>query len=92
MDRGRGRLYVADSHLHRIFVYGTDGRFVGAWGARGSGKGEFNFPTNIALDGKGNVYVVDTGNFRVQVFDSEGRFLSAFGEAGDRTLTASTES
>ncbi len=83
IDRGRGRLYVADSHLHRIFVYGTDGGFVGAWGKRGSGKGEFNFPTNLALDRQGNLYVVDTGNFRVQVLDPEGRFLSMFGEAGD---------
>jgi len=83
VDRERGRLYVADSHLHRIFVYGTDGGFVGTWGTRGGGKGEFNFPTNVALDRRGNVYVVDTGNFRVQVFDSEGSFLSTFGEAGD---------
>jgi DNA-binding beta-propeller fold protein YncE len=83
IDKKRHRLYVADSHLHQILVYGTDGLFLGAWGTRGSGPGQFNFPTNLAVDGGGNVYVVDTGNFRIQVLDPEGKPVSSFGQPGD---------
>ncbi len=83
LDRTRSRLYVADSHLHKLFIYSTDGEFIGSWGDRGPGPGQFNYPTNLAVDRQGNVRVVDTGNFRVQVFSPEGKFLSTFGEAGD---------
>ncbi len=83
IDRKRHRLYVADSNLHQVLVYGTDGRFLARWGSRGPAQGQFNFPTNLALDADGNLYVVDTGNFRIQIFDAEGKLLSAFGQAGD---------
>ena len=83
IDRNRHRLYVADSHLHQILVYGTDGVFQSRWGSRGPGLGEFNFPTNLALDEAGTLYIVDTGNFRVQILSPDGSPLSAFGRAGD---------
>jgi DNA-binding beta-propeller fold protein YncE len=83
IDRKRHRLYVTDSHLHQILVYSTDGQFLARWGSRGPAQGQFNFPTNLALDTEGNVYVVDTGNFRIQVLDPEGKPLSVFGQAGD---------
>ncbi|MFQ5915162.1 MAG: 6-bladed beta-propeller [Nitrospinota bacterium] len=53
-----------------------------AWN-RSSEKGEFRFPTNIALDRQGRLYVVDSINFRVQVFDPGGTFLFSFGRLGD---------
>ncbi|MFQ5717975.1 MAG: 6-bladed beta-propeller [Acidobacteriota bacterium] len=84
IDRERQRLYVADSHLHQIVLYSTaDGAHIATLGSRGPGEGQFNFPTNVALDPEGNLYVVDTGNFRVQVFSPDGEFVSTFGEAGD---------
>lgn len=83
VDKKRHRLYVADSHLHEILSYSTSGQFLARWGSRGSGNGEFNFPTNLALDAAGNLYVVDTGNFRVQILDPDGKFVSSFGRAGD---------
>ncbi|NLX49483.1 MAG: hypothetical protein GXY82_06365 [Methanospirillum sp.] len=49
--------------------------FVLKWGISGSGDGEFNYPSGIAVDGAGNVYVADTDNNRIQVFDAEGTFL-----------------
>ncbi|RMG47190.1 MAG: 6-bladed beta-propeller [Acidobacteria bacterium] len=84
LDAARGRLYVADSHRHALFIYSTaDGTLLETWGRRGTGDGEFNFPTNVALDRQGRVYVVDTGNFRVQVFAPDGSFVRKFGRAGD---------
>jgi len=83
IDRNRHRLYVVDTQLHQILLYSTDGEFQGRWGQRGPAAGEFNFPTNVAVDTAGNVYVVDTGNFRVQALDPDGKPLSSFGRPGD---------
>ncbi len=82
-DAVTGRLYVADSAAHRVWIYGTDGRPAGEIGSRGTGDGEFNFPTHVAVDRNGTVYVVDSLGFRVQVFDRDGRFVRRFGHHGD---------
>src|SRR5882724_4960081 len=37
-------------------------------GGRGSGKGEFNSPTAMAVDPSGNILVADTGNGRIEKF------------------------
>lgn len=84
IDEKRGRLYVADTKKHNVRAYSFDGRLLMTVGSRGKEPGEFNFPTNVAVDGAGNLYVVDTGNFRVQVFDVEGKYLKSFGAVGDR--------
>lgn len=77
------KLYVADSHNHRIAVFDLTGKFLTAFGQRGTKSGEFNFPTHLGADSAGKLYVVDSMNNRVQVFDSAGKFLSQFGAAGD---------
>lgn len=51
-------------------------------GKTGTGNGEFNHPTTIAVDAHGSIHVVDRGNSRVQVFDNEGVFKYVFGKAG----------
>ena len=37
-------------------------------GKSGSGEGQFDGPSGIALSSRGNICVADTGNSRVQVF------------------------
>ena len=51
-------------------------------GGRGSGKGQFDSPTGIAVDRSGNVLVADTGNGRIEKFSPVGAFLSAIGIKG----------
>lgn len=82
-DAARDRLYVADSGAHRVWIYSADGQRLGAIGRRGTGDGEFNFPTHVAVDQAGTLYVTDALGFRVQVFDRYGRFAGQFGEHGD---------
>ena len=53
-------------------------------GKRGTGDGEFNFPTELRLDGQ-DLIVVDAMNFRVQVLDRSGTFRFAVGKIGDST-------
>ncbi|MGE5238658.1 MAG: 6-bladed beta-propeller [Chloroflexota bacterium] len=84
IDEKRGRLYIADAKKNNVRAYSFDGRLLLTIGSRGKEPGEFNFPTNVAVDSAGNLYVVDTGNFRVQIFDIEGKHLKSFGAVGDR--------
>ena len=51
-------------------------------GGRGSGKGQFESPTGIAIDGNGDVLVADTGNGRIEKFSPTGAFLSILGSKG----------
>jgi sugar lactone lactonase YvrE len=84
VDRANKRLYVADAARHRILSYSTvDGSPGPTIGKRGSEPGEFNYPTNLAVDARGRLYVTDTLNFRIQIFDAQGRFVSTFGTLGD---------
>jgi DNA-binding beta-propeller fold protein YncE len=78
-----GRLYVVDTLAHAVFAYGLDGKFQFQFGHRGTGPGEFNFPTCATPDHEGHLLVTDTMNCRVQVFDLQGKFISAFGSNGD---------
>ncbi len=82
-DSTRDRLYVADSAAHRVWIFAGEGKPVGAIGQRGSGNGEFNFPTHVAVDRDGSLYVTDSLGFRVQFFSSEGIFAGQFGRHGD---------
>ena len=51
---------------------GVTNRFEGG---RGTGEGEFNSPTAIAVDPNGNILVADTGNARVEKFSPNGTFV-----------------
>jgi len=48
-------------------------------GGRGTGKGQFDSPTGIAVDAEGNILVADTNNGRIEKFSPTGTFLSFLG-------------
>jgi|GEM_PF-3775445 len=51
------------------------------FGNKGTGNGQFNSPTGIAVDRSGNIFVVDTSS-RIQKFSSAGVYQSQFGSNG----------
>ena len=53
-------------------------------GRAGTGSGEFERPTGLALDHEGALYVVDSGNDRLEKFDRAGVFLLEFGTFGSK--------
>jgi hypothetical protein len=55
---------------------------MGKWGSQGSGDGQFDYPSGIALDPSDNVYVVDRNLRRVQKFSPNGAFLGKWGSFG----------
>lgn len=75
-------MFVADGYNGtRVAKFDKDGKFLLAWGERGTGRNEtrpgyFNTPHGIAADPMTRrVYVNDRSNRRMQVFDENGRFL-----------------
>lgn len=84
VDPVSGRVFVADAAAHEVVVFDGAGRVQQRLGGRGVELGQFNFPTNVALDGEGRLYVADSLNFRVQVFDAELQPLRRVGGPGDR--------
>ena len=81
-----GDIFVADGHMegpvNRIVKFSKDGKFIKAWGTRGSGPGEFNLPHSIAIDSRGRIFVADRTNNRIQIFDQDGRFLDQWKQFG----------
>ena len=75
-----GDIYVG-SEDHCIYVFNHTGQLKNTIGSRGSGDGQFFFPSDISI--KGDVlYVVDNGNHHVQKLTSSGNFLHEFGQKG----------
>lgn len=81
-DSSRQELYVVDVSAHDIKVLDAKDRLVRLLGQRGTRPGEFNFPTDLVLDGD-TLWVVDTGNQRIQAISRTGEPLREFGKAGD---------
>ena len=75
-------LYVSDEWLNRIAIFTKDGDWVGAFGTRGSGEGQFDQPSGITFDSEDNLFVVDTGNHRIQKYTKDGQFLRQWGHQG----------
>src|SRR5882724_11953076 len=51
-------------------------------GVRGNGKGEFDLPSGMCIDGNGNILVADTGNGRIEKFSPTGNFLGVIASKG----------
>jgi DNA-binding beta-propeller fold protein YncE len=72
-------VYVVDESRAEIIKFASDGNVLAAWGSRGSGNGEFNTPTSIAVDTQNNkVYVSDPVNRKIQIFDTNGQFVTSW--------------
>jgi DNA-binding beta-propeller fold protein YncE len=80
----RGEMFVTDTAEHTLKVFQQTGRFLRSMGSRGSGPGQFNFPTHLWVNNEGHICVSDTLNYRIQVLSSSGEMLRMFGGHGDR--------
>lgn len=83
----RGMLYVADSGNNRVQVVDKDGNFISEYGVRGWRTGEFDNPTDVAINFQRTelLYVADTDNHRIQYCNLVDRifYIMASGRLGD---------
>ena len=74
-----GDVFVADGHggntNARIVKFSPDGKFIKAWGKKGSAPGGFDTPHTLAMDSQGRLFVGDRQNNRIQIFDQDGNFI-----------------
>ena len=77
-----GEILVAEGHsnaegtVNRIVRFSRDGKYLGQFGKRGTGPGDFIQPHALALDAEGRLYVGDRSNNRVQVLTTDGKFIA----------------
>ncbi len=72
-----GRVYVADTHYHRVMIFDADGNELARFGREGNGDGEFQLPTDVAVDKDGFIYVSEyNGNDRVTKWSPTYEFVS----------------
>ena len=74
-----GDIFVGDGHGRdtnaRIVKFTKDGKFVKAWGKKGSAAGEIDIPHALAMDSRGRLFLGDRQNNRIQIFDQAGNYL-----------------
>lgn len=79
-----GDIFVSDGHVNsRVVKFTRDGKFIKAWGRKGTGPGEFNLPHSLAFDSRGRLLVADRSNKRIQLFDQDGTFLEEWKQFGE---------
>ncbi len=82
-----GNLYVSDNVDSQVHRFGPDGSYLGAFGGRGEGPGEFRNVSKLTLTPDA-IYCWSLFQSRLSVFDREGRFQNSI-QIQDLSLTSS---
>lgn len=76
VDKRNRTLYVADWSRDEILCFDLEGTLLRVFGTFGTGPGQLNRPTGIAVHDDA-IVVLDSGNTRFSIFDLAGRFREA---------------
>lgn len=83
-----GDVYVADGYgQYYIHHYDPEGKWLGCWGGKGSGDGQFREPHGLWIDPRGPeplLYVADRRNRRFPCFTLDGKLIRTY--VGDYML------
>ena len=78
-----GDFYISDGYVNsRVVRFSKDGKYIGQWGRKGTGDGEFNLVHDIVLDKQNRLLVGERTNQRIQIFDLEGKLLGKWTDIG----------
>jgi DNA-binding beta-propeller fold protein YncE len=76
VDDGGG-IFILGTFNSAVFHYTDDGQYRNRFGSEGGSSGQFQAPSDIAVDGQGQAYVADDKG--IQVFAPDGRYLATIG-------------
>jgi DNA-binding beta-propeller fold protein YncE len=80
-----GNVYVGGKESYNgIQVFTPEGLYLRKFGSHGSGDGQLDYPSAIAIDKQDIVYVTESNNNRVSIFKADGTFLTTFGTSGGK--------
>ena len=78
-----GDFYVSDGYVNsRVVRFNKDGKYLGQWGRKGTGVGEFDLVHDIVLDKRNRLLVAERTNQRIQIFDLAGKPLGKWVDIG----------
>jgi len=88
-ERHDGSIVVTDYTGDRLLVLSDAGELLATWGETGTGPGQFQAPSGVAVTPGGNLVVVEFMGQRLQELDANGNFVR-FIDGGDnaRQFTA----
>src|ERR1700730_788522 len=71
-----GTFFVSDGYANtRVVKFDKNGKYLTAWGTKGTDPGQFRTPHSIAVGKDRRIYVADRSNQRIQIFDENGKFI-----------------
>lgn len=80
-----GDVVVCDTAYGRIHVLSADLIHQRVIGSLGSGRGQLQYPADVAVDSAGNIYVADFFGNKVVKYGADGSVLMEFGSEGKGT-------
>ena len=77
---------VVVSRSHCISVYSREGKHIRSFGSKGSNKGQFWAPHDVAITSDNHILIADERTHRIQMFTMEGMFVKSVGQEGKGQL------
>ena len=66
---------VLDPSGFRVILFDAKGKVLKSFGQKGQGPGEFQAPSEIAIDSQGQLYVFDAMTKKIAVFSKDGEWI-----------------
>ena len=70
------KFFVSYPKANRVMIFNNAGEYLYDIGSNGSGDGQFEFPTGLAIDKFNRLIVCDTINWRLQLFTLDGKYIA----------------
>jgi len=77
-----GTILLSDEGNDKIHELDENGSLIRSFGGLGSGNGQFNNPSGMAISQDNKLYISDQANHRIQVLERNGTFVRKFGSNG----------